>query len=231
VMYDADFIFRECGFDWIPQWIDRELLFNASCDLATGEIKLYFLDAARSTIFKVSGRTITKQYDAVRFKAPPGRLSAFLGTAFDYSDLLLDTVEDDVYYVLVQDTSATQYLKFFGALCRKFDAAEGKLVEAVNRINKRQVKTLHECYNRKAVSLVKVPFVDGDCKVYARPFLTGNSYDLSRSALEFLTRFHGCSEDELQPRLRYLWVSAELRSDRVVIATQHHALVHEGEPA
>jgi len=54
---------------------------------------------------------------------------------------------------------------------------------------------------------------------------------LSRRALEFLTRFHGCSEAKLQPRLRYLWVSSELRSDRVVIATQQHALVHEGEPA
>jgi hypothetical protein len=82
-MYDADFIFRECGFDWIPQWIDRELLVQRVLRPCHGEIKLYFLDAARSTIFKVSGRTITKQYDAVRFKAPPGRLSAFLGTAFE----------------------------------------------------------------------------------------------------------------------------------------------------
>jgi hypothetical protein len=229
-MYDADFIFRECGFDWIPQWIDRELLFNASYDLATGEIKLYFLDAARSTIFKVSGTTITKQYDAVRFKAPPGRLSAFLGTDFDYSDLLLDTVEDDVYYILVQDTSATQYLKFFAALCRKFDVPEARLVEVVNRINKRPVKTLHECYGWKAVSLVKVPFTGGNCKLYARPFLTGNSYDLPRTAIEFLTRFHGCAETQLQERIRYLWVASELLSDRVVITTQHHALVHDGEP-
>jgi hypothetical protein len=79
----------------------------------------------------------------------------------------------------VQDTSATQYLKFFGALCREIRRCGGKLVEAVNRINKRQVKNPSRVLNRKAVSLVKVPFVDGDCKVYARPFLTGNSYDLS----------------------------------------------------
>ena len=226
-MYDAEFIFGECGFDWIPPWIDRELLFNASYDLATGEIKLYFLDAAKTTIFKVSGRTITKQYDAVHFRAPPARLSEYLGTEFDYSDLLLDTVEDDVYYVLVEDTSSPQYRKFFRALCEKFGVSEERLIEVVNKINKRQVKNLRECYGCRALSLVKVPFVDRNCKLYARPFLTGNSYELSRNALEFLTRFHGCSETQLPPRIRYLWVASELLSERVVITTQHHALVHE----
>jgi hypothetical protein len=225
-MYDAEFIFKECGFDWIPPSIDRNLLFNASYDLGTGEIKLYFLDATKSTILKVSGKTITKQYDAVCFKAPPARLSAFLGAEFNYSDLLLDTVEDDVYYILLEGTSAAQYLKFLRALCQKFDVPEQRLVEVVNRINKRQVKTLHECYGWKTVSGVKVPFSAGNCKLYARPFLTGNSYEFSPAALEFLIRFHACSEAELPQRIRHLWVSSELHSERVVITTQHHALVH-----
>lgn len=225
--YDSEFIFGECGFDWIPEWIDRRLLFNVSYDLGTGEIKLYFLDAARSTIFKVSGRTITKQYDAVRFNAPPVRLSEFLGAEFDYSDLLLDTVEDDVYYVLLEDTSAAQYLKFFHALSEKFGASEERLIEVINRINKRQVSNLRECHRRTAVSGVKVPFVGRNCKLYARPFLTGNSYELSPGAREFLTRFHGCSAEELPSRIRYLWVASELLSERVVITTQHHALVHK----
>ena len=226
-MYDAAFVFGECGFDWIPQWIDRKLLFNASYDLGSGEIKLYFLDAARTTIFKVSGRTITKQYDAVRSSAPPGRLSEFLGAEFDYSDLLLDTVEGDVYYVLLEGTSRPQYFKFLRALCSKFGASEERLIEVVNRINKRQVTSLQECYDCHAVSGVKVPFAGRNCKLYARPFLTANSYDLPRNAIEFLTRFHGCSEAQLQERIRYLWVASELLSDRVVITTQHHALVHE----
>jgi hypothetical protein len=225
--YDAKFIFEECGFDWIPPWIDRKLLFNASYDLATGEIKLYFLNAEKSTIFKVSGKTITKQYDAVRFDAPSARLSEFLGAAFDYSDLLLDTVEDDIYYVLMEDTSRPQYLKFLRALCAKFGVSEDRLIEVVNKINKHQVTSLRECYIRKAVSGVKVPFAGTNCKLYARPFLTGNSYELSRNALDFLTHFHGCSENELRPRIRYLWVASELLSDRVVITTQHHELVHQ----
>jgi hypothetical protein len=50
---------------------------------------------------------------------------------------------------------------------------------------------------------------------------------LPRKAIEFLTRFHGCGEAQLQERIRYLWVASELLSDRVVITTQHHALVHE----
>lgn len=226
-MYDAGYIFGECGFDWIPPWIDRGLLFNASYDLGSGEIKLYFLDAARSTIFKVSGKRITKQYDAVRFRAPTARLSEFLGVEFDYFDLLLDTVEDDAYYVLVENTSAPQYEEFFQALCTKFGVLESRLIEVVNRINRRQVASLHECRRRKAVSLVKVPFGNRTCKLYARPFLTGNSYDLSRDALMFLTRFHGCSESELQPRIRHLWVASELSSDRIVISTQQHKLVHD----
>ena len=224
--YNRDFIFRECGFDWLPPSIDRELLFNASYDLGTGEVKLYFLDSKRTTIFKVSGRNITRQYDAVSFRAPPARLSAFLEADFDYSDLLLDTVEEDVYYLLVENTSAKQYVKFFDALCRKFSCAEERLLQAVNRINLRRAKTIYECYAWKAISLVKVPFAGGECKVYARPFLTGNSYELSRPAIEFLTRFHGCAEAELPPRIRYLWVSSELGTDRIVITTQHHALVH-----
>ncbi|OGA16076.1 MAG: hypothetical protein A3I63_02710 [Betaproteobacteria bacterium RIFCSPLOWO2_02_FULL_66_14] len=226
-MYDAEFIFGECGFDWIPPWIDRRLLFNASYELGTGEIKLYFLDAARSTIFKISGKSITKQYDALRFNAPPARLSAFLGAEFDYFDLLLDTVEDDAYYVLVENTSAAQYLKFFAAVCGKFGATESRLIEVASRINRRRVENLRECHRRKAVSLVKVPFVDPNCKLYARPFLTGNGYDLSHEALAFLTRFHGCGEAELQPRIRHLWVASELLSERVVISTQQHSLVHD----
>ena len=86
---------------------------------------------------------------------------------------------------------------------------------------------LQECYDCHAVSGVKVPFAGRNCKLYARPFLTANSYDLPRNAIEFLTRFHGCSEAQLQERIRYLWVASELLSDRVVITTQHHALVHE----
>ena len=136
-------------------------------------------------------------------------------------------MEDDVYYVLLEGTSRAQYLRFLRALCRKFGTTEERLIEVVNRINKRQVSSLQECHGYRAVSGVKVPFLGRNCKLYARPFLTGNSYDLPRKAIEFLTRFHGCAETELQERIRYLWVASELLSDRVVITTQHHALVHE----
>src|SRR5688572_20047907 len=106
--YDLDFVFRECGFDWVPEDIDRNLLFNVSYDLKTREMKLYVLAPGRDFIYKIGANTITKQYDAVTHGADPARLSEFLGADLDYQDLLLDTVEDDVYYLFVEDSSAAQ---------------------------------------------------------------------------------------------------------------------------
>lgn len=224
--FNAEFIFRECGFDWVPHYIDRDLLFNVSYDLQTGEMKLYVLARSRDFIYKISANAISKQYDAVMHGADPSRLSEFLGTDFDFQDLLLDTVEDDVYYVFVEESSAPQCLRFFRALCEKFGVTEGALVSAITRINRRSIDSLDECCARKAVSLIKVPFTGAGCKVYSRPLLMGNGYDLSAEAVAFLTRLYDCRQEALAVHLRHLWVSSELTSERIVISTQHHDLVH-----
>lgn len=224
--YNQEFIFRECGFDWVPEYVDRNLLFNVSYDLQNDEVKLYVLARSRDFMYKISANAIVKQYDALMHGADPSRLSQFLGADFDYQDILLDTVEDGVYYLFVEDSTAAQYRKFFRTLCDKFGVTEGRLLSAVNRINRRHSDNLDECSARKAVSLVKVPLLDAGCKVYSRPFLTGNDYELSSKTITFLTRLYDCEEKSLRAHVRHLWVASELHSDRIVISTQHHELVH-----
>jgi hypothetical protein len=225
-MYNAKFIFEECGFDWIPESINRDLLFNVSYDLQSGEIKIYILDESRTFLYKISRDSITKQYDALTSGAKPERLSQFLETEFDYDDLVLDTVEEEVYYLFIEETSPGQYIEFLTALCRKFGITDSAFIQAVNRINKRGVQTLSECCRQRSVSGVKVPFSGPSCKIYSRPFRTGNLYDLNPQAITFLTRVHDCDENALAEHLPYLWVSTECTSSRIVITTQHHRLRH-----
>ena len=224
--YNHDFIFGECGFDWLPDYIDRDLLFNVSCDLQSGEVKLYVLARSKDFIYKISRNSISKQYDAEAYGANPARLSEFLGARFDYDDLLLDTVEDDVYYMLIEDSSAPQYVRFLRALCVKFGVTEQRLVTTINKVNKRGIKNLEESCTYKAISLVKVPFLNIDCKIYSRPFLTGNGYELNENATAFLAKVYGCPKQDISAHLQHLWVAAELTSDRIVVSTQHHSLVH-----
>ena len=66
-VYSKAFLFEECGFDWVPDDIDRALLFNLSYDLGSGEVKLYILDESRRFLHKVSRGGITWQHEAVEF--------------------------------------------------------------------------------------------------------------------------------------------------------------------
>lgn len=225
-MYDKKFIFEECGFDFVPGYINRDLLFNVSYDIHTGEIKLYILNNEKTYLYKISKDHITKQFDAVQVGAETSRLSEYLETEFDYTDLLLDTVEQDTYYVYVEETSLQEYMKFMSAIRRKFEIVESELTGIINRINKNQIANLREGHRRRSVSLVKVPFMNSRCKLYARPFKTGNQFDLTENALRFLARLYGCQMTAVSQYIKYLWVSSELFEDRIVVTTQHHSLYH-----
>ncbi|MBS3952355.1 MAG: hypothetical protein KGZ88_05345 [Methylomicrobium sp.] len=225
-MYNNDFIFKECGFDWLPDYLIKDNLFNVSYDIDTEVIKLYILDETKSFLYKISQEGISKQYEALKFKADPSRLSAFLGVEFDDRTIQIDTVEDNVYYLYIEEAPHADYTGFLDTVCSKFGISKSRFLDTVNRINKRQITNMFECFKYRAVSGVKVPFESDNCKLYSRPFKLGNGYELNDKAKQFMTRLYGCDESDLESRLEYLWVSSELLTNRIVLTTQYHELVH-----
>ena len=225
-MYNLRFIFEECGFGWVPAEVRRELLYNVSFDLGHGQIKLYVLDESRRFLSKISADgKITRQYEARAAQADGEKLSRFLGATFDFQDLLLDTIEGDDFYLLIEQASASEYIHFLTHLCHKYGVKGAQFVEAVNRINQKKVGNVFECCLSRAVSGVRVGISDGGCKIYARPFRTGNGFELGVKAREFLMRLYDCDEAGLELPLQQLWVATDLLGERVVIVTQEDDLL------
>ena len=192
----------------------------------TEVVKLYILDQSKSFLYKVSQDGISKQYEATKCQADPNRLSDFLETYIDFRTIELDTVEDDVYYLYIEEAPHADYTGFLQAVSAKFGVDLLRLLAAVNKINQRQVTTLNDCFKNRAVSGVKVPFATGECKLYARPFKTGNGYALDAKAEQFFCHLYDCDPHALSKYLEYLWVSTELLTERLVLTTQYHALLH-----
>lgn len=225
-VYDLNFVRRECGVDGLPDFIDLNRLFNVSFEPANGTVKLYVLDETGSFLYKIGLSSITRQYDATTVEVNLELLQKHLGFYFNSNDIIIDTVEGHNYYLYIEDSSPRQYIELLKALCRRAGIPESRLIEVVNRINGRPVENLFECMVRRAVSGVRIPLDDGQIKLYARPFLLGGGFPLDPRATRFLARLHGCREDALTPHLRYLWVSSELLTDRLVLTTQFHQLRH-----
>ena len=226
-MYDVRFLIEECGFDWLPDDLDLSLLHNVSYDLATGAVKLYVLDRSRRFLLKLADGKITEQHEAVSRGVDPSRIEHFLGIDLDPAEIQIDTVEDDAWYLFIEHASPSEYVQLLDAVSAKLAIPRARLVECINRINREPVANAFECLIRRAVSMVKVSFAGGPWKMYSRPYLTGNGFDLDEATTRFLARLHGRAEPDLASAIRHLWVSTELLSDRVVLATQNQALIHE----
>jgi hypothetical protein len=225
-MYDLRFIFDACGFGWVPAEVERELLYNVSFEPASGEVKLYVLDRGREFLHKISSdKTIVKQHRAQPRGADAKRLENFLGTQFDFNDVLLDTVEGEVCYLLIENSSPSEYNRLLNYLCLKYQISKSDLLAVVNRINKRPAGSMFECCANRAVSGVRVGMTGMNCKLYSRPFLTGNGFDLSENALTFLQKLYACQRAALAEPLKRLWVAGDLFSHRVVIVTQEDSLL------
>lgn len=225
-MFNREFLAGNCGFVGLPNYLAWERLFNVSYDLHSEIVKLYFLDETNSFLYKVSKQGITKQFNADKFNADPKRLSDFLGQSFNYERILIDTVEDDVFYVYLEEAPLAERNFFLETVCRRYGIAKTQLVAAVNRINQRQMGSVFDCLQHNGVAGVKIPLQNENCKIYARPFNTGNGFALEEKALRFLTTLYTCTEDQVAERIRYMWVSTEIVSGRMVLTTQHHQLVH-----
>lgn len=225
-MYNLPFIFEECGFGWVPPWIDRELLYNVSYEPASGEIKLYVLDESRSFLHKISrSGTIIRQYEAGAAGVDGTHLERFLGATFDWRDLWIDTVEGDSHYLLIEKTQPSEYIRFLTLFVEACRISRGQFVDAVNRINRRPVGNIFDCCMQRAVSGARVDVGGGGGKIYSRPFRTQNGFEADASTWQFLMRLHDCDMAGLAKPLQHLWVATDLHSPRVVVVTQQEGML------
>ena len=231
-MYDVDFVFRAFGADHLPPAIQKARLFNVSFEPRTGDIKLYVLDASERFLYKLSrDGTITRQYagDDPQYGGDPRRVIRHFGCQLDFNQVVIDAVEGDTYYLYLDDAGVEQKTRLARAVCGTYGLTEAQLLEAMNAVNKRQFPSLHEALEQQAISLVKVPLTGADVKIYSRPFHSGNGFDIDPVSRAFLLRLYRCEEAGLSRLLRHTWVARELLSDRLLIVTQNHALLHGDE--
>lgn len=227
-MYDLSFIFDELGFADLPAEIERERLFNVSFDLHSGSVKLYILDSSERFLYKVSTSGITRQYsgDDPEHGGSSERLDQHLGCRFNPREIVVDAVEDDIYYIYLDDAGLQQSLQFFAAVCRTYHIDQVQLLRSINAIGNRSYPSVSAAASEKAVSLVKIPFTSPDVKIYARPFLNGGGFDINDRARLFLKRLYACDDSALAGHLSHAWVATELTRRRMLIVTQYHALLH-----
>jgi hypothetical protein len=228
-MYDLDFIYNACGLTDLPPYIDRHRLFNVSLEPATGDVKLYVLDKSERFLYKISSDGISLQYagDDVDHGADLRILERHLRCQIDPRQIVIDAVEEDIYYVYLDDAETKQSVCFVEAICQVYGVTEVCFLEAMNAINKRQFTSVSDGLSKSAVSLVKVPLRATNPKIYSRPFHSGNGFDLDSKTTAFLSRLCSCDETALSPQLKHMWVATELLSDRMLIVTQDHGLLHK----
>jgi hypothetical protein len=154
--YDNNFVFVECGFDWLPASIDRGRLFNVAYDLQTGAVKLYFLDPAEDKLLKVSGSQIETQYLANSKNVDAESIYAALGLRFDLTEIVPDTVEGDNYYLYLEPSGANLHNQFLTALAKRAGLTSGQLLERINSINQRRITGFTDAHKKRALSLVRL---------------------------------------------------------------------------
>src|SRR5690242_1908002 len=210
-MYDLRFIFDECGFGDVPDYIDRTRLFNVSLDLTTGDIKLYVLDASERFAYKITRDGITRQYsgDDLEHGGDHRRLERHLKTKLLEREIVIDAVEGETYYVYLDDAGVEQSRLFLAAVCRAHGLTEDAVLHSINAVCGKSFASIADAAAARAVSLVKVPLAAGEVKVYARPFLRGWRFPLDQETIRFLCRLHACGENDLEPQLEHLWVTNE----------------------
>lgn len=227
-MYDLDFIFDECGFSSLPDEIKRERLFNVSYDIDTGDIKLYILDAAKRFLYKISRGGIERQYsgDDPEFGADFSRLENYLQTSFSQRQIVVDAVEGTDYYVYLQDAGSAQSEFFINAIGRRFNFSQARMLEALEKLNNRSYESLQDALKKQSLSMVRVPLAEGGVKFYAQPFLYGSGIVLNDQTRNFMCRLLKCSDEDLPLHLQHGWVARDIDSDRTLLVTQFHELLH-----
>ena len=227
-MYDLTFIFDECGFGELPAEIDRNRLFNVSYEVGSGDIKLYVLDQSERFLYKISRAGIGRQYsgDDPQNGSDFNILCRLLDRQFNPREIVIDAVEESVYYVYLDDAGVEQTMLLLDAVAERYQASSESILGTVNEISGTGFTDLESAAAERVISLVKIPFDERPPKLYARPFLRGPGVPLDTPTRAFLARLYACEEGQLDARLERLWVAKELGTDRTLVVTQNHALLH-----
>jgi len=231
-MYDLDFIYRYffnyARITELPGEIDPKLLFNVSFDIETGAIKLYILDKSQRFAYKVSNSGVSKQYSGAdpEFGGQTQRLNHFLNAQIDYRQVTIDAVEGDNYYVYMEEAKGEQYQQFINSYCHRYDITIEQLLKKVSQINHQTFQNLEQCCSARAISMLRIPLDGSPSKIYAQPFLYGEGVPINQRSMQFLLKLFACDASVLKKRLKQAWVVSDLKSDRTLLVTQHHDLLH-----
>jgi len=227
-MYNLNYIYAYADITSLPAGIDRTKLFNVSFDIDTGESKLYILDSSERFAYKVSKRGISRQYSGAdpECGADPRRLNTFLGEQFDYRQITIDAVEGDTYYVYMEEGTGPEYHRFINSYCQRFNISTAQLLSKVSRVNNRKFSDLEQCRRARAISMLRIPLDTSESKVYAQPFLYGDGFPLNKRTHAFLLKLFACETAALQSKLKHVWVVTEMTTDRTLLVTQYHDLLH-----
>ncbi|MRH79109.1 hypothetical protein GH984_10405 [Spiribacter sp. C176] len=94
-------------------------------------------------------------------------------------------------------------------------------------INNEPPPTLEAAWQTGSVALVRVSLDGSDTdKIYARPLLRDKPWQLDEKSHEFFSAVYGVSGAPLLEHLKHLWVSVDVQTGRLVLANQHHHLLH-----
>ena len=209
----------------LPHYINWDLLFNVAYCLNTEQVKLYFVADEKSFLYKcTTDGEISKQYDVLKVKVDIERLDRFLSYRLNYDDLILDTVEDDIYYVYCEESGFEQTIRMIEILAEKFSISAEDLFKAVSLINGKKIDRYHQIFDCMAVSMVKIPVQNDNFKIYARPYKTGNDFPLDGKLQEFLRNVYGCEKSELMDHIKNMWVSYNFSTGQVTVSTQDDEL-------
>jgi hypothetical protein len=228
IMYDVSFIFDKCGFGKLPAEIDRNRLFNVSYELGSGDIKLYVLDKSERFLYKISRTAIGRQYvgDDPEDGGDFNRLCRYLDRHFDPRQIVIDAVEEGVYYVYLDDAGVDQTMLLLNAMAERYLVSPESILATVNQISGQSYDELESAATDRVISLVKIPFDKGHPKLYARPFLRGPGVALDATTRAFLAGLYACEDAQLDALLGRLWVAKELGTDRMLVVAQRHSLLH-----
>ncbi|MFP4681960.1 MAG: hypothetical protein ACLFQB_15920, partial [Chitinispirillaceae bacterium] len=105
----------------IPDFMKWEKLFNVAYCLDTEQLKLYFMADEKTFLYKcpLEGE-VTRQYDAARADVDIEKLDRFLDCELNYGDLVLDTVQENIYYIYCEESGFEQTVRLLEILLDKF---------------------------------------------------------------------------------------------------------------
>ncbi len=233
----------------LPDYINWELLYNIGYCLDNESMKLYIVGDKKYFyfIYKCSqDGKITKQFNASKVEVDIEQINSYLGGKLkfsaglrfgrnkadkNYDHLIIDTLEEDNYYVYCEESSFEQTIRFFEALALKYSVKAEDFFRVVSELNSRTISCFSDIYDYKAVSMVKVTLRDNNFKIYARPYKNGNNYVLTEKAKEFLLKLYDCSREKLKNHIMNLWVSYNFGKKQTTISTQNDGINRLLEPS